>query len=97
MPQKADAEWRRIAEGAKPRPRRRARGPCRPWASIMPPRRPLPRCRRSPKLNIGYFMIAEAIFVGIAETVRAMARRGWTGGRGEAGKRGMIIGIGLRT
>ena len=41
-------------------------------ASIMRPRR---RSRALPEimeLNIGYYMIGEALFVGLAETVRTM-------------------------
>jgi pyridoxine 5-phosphate synthase len=39
------------------------------------------------ELNIGYFMIGEAIFVGLAETVRAM-RGAMDRGRGRAGSKG---------
>jgi len=68
---KADAEWRRIVEGAK---LARAAGlevhaghgldyATAEAIAALP---------EIAELNIGYFMIGEAIFVGIAETVRAM-------------------------
>jgi pyridoxine 5-phosphate synthase len=68
---KADAEWRRIAEGAK-----LARG-----AGLevhaghgldYATAEAIAALPEIAELNIGYFMIGEAIFVGIAETVRAM-------------------------
>ena len=69
--EKADAEWRRIVEGAK---LARAAGlevhaghgldyATAEAIAALP---------EIAELNIGYFMIGEAIFVGIAETVRAM-------------------------
>jgi pyridoxine 5-phosphate synthase len=68
---KADAEWRRIVEGAE---LARAAGlevhaghgldyATAEAIAALP---------EIAELNIGYFMIGEAIFVGIAETVRAM-------------------------
>ena len=45
------------------------------------------------ELNIGYYMIGEALFVGLAETVRAM-RAAMDRGRATSKARGMIIGIG---
>jgi len=78
---KADAEWRRIAEGAK---LARAAGlevhaghgldyATAEAIAALP---------EIAELNIGYFMIGEAIFVGIAETVRAM-RAAMDRGRGK--------------
>jgi pyridoxine 5-phosphate synthase len=70
-PAKADAEWQRIVAGAR---LARAAGlevhaghgldyATAETISALP---------EIAELNIGYFMIGEAIFVGIAETVRAM-------------------------
>ena len=41
-------------------------------ASIMRPRRRSPALPEIVELNIGYYMIGEALFVGLGETVRAM-------------------------
>jgi pyridoxine 5-phosphate synthase len=68
---KAEAEWRRIAEGA-----RLARaaglevhaGHGLDYATAET----IAALPEIAELNIGYFMIGEAIFVGLAETVRAM-------------------------
>jgi pyridoxine 5-phosphate synthase len=68
---KADAEWQRIADGA-----RLARtaglevhaGHGLDYATAET----IAALPEIAELNIGYFMIGEAVFVGIAETVRAM-------------------------
>ena len=89
---KAEAEWQRIAAGAK---LARAAGlevhaghgldyATAETIAALP---------EIAELNIGYYMIGEAIFVGIGETVRAM-RAAMDARPPEAGKRGMIIGIG---
>ena len=73
--------------------RRRRRWPARPasrsmpaMASIMRPPSRSRRCREIVELNIGYYMIGEALFVGLGETVRAM-RAAMDRGRGKiAGK-----------
>ena len=62
----------------------------------MRPRRRSRRCREIVELNIGYYMIGEAMFVGLAETVRAM-RAAMDRGRARLSDRAgtrMIIGIG---
>ena len=46
------------------------------------------------ELNIGHFMIGEALFVGLAETVRAMRAAMDRGAQESGGQRAMIIGIG---
>src|SRR5258707_6670442 len=68
---KADAEWRRIAEGAK---LARAAG-LEVHAGHGLDYATAEKIATLPEiaeLNIGYYMIGEAIFVGISETVRAM-------------------------
>jgi pyridoxine 5-phosphate synthase len=83
---KADAEWQRIVEGAR---LARAAGlevhaghgldyATAETISALP---------EIAELNIGYFMIGEAIFVGLAETVRAM-RAAMDRGRGKLEKAG---------
>ena len=46
------------------------------------------------ELNIGYFMIGEALFVGLGETVRQMRAAMDRGRKARAAGRPMIIGIG---
>ena len=80
--EKAGAEWQRIVAGAK---LARAAGlevhaghgldyATAETISALP---------EIAELNIGYFMIGEAIFVGVAETVRAM-RAAMDRGRGRS-------------
>ena len=60
------------------RRRRRARGQerdraaCRAWPDLRQCRCRSPRSRRSRELNIGHFLIGEAIFDGLAPVVRRM-------------------------
>ena len=68
-------------------------------ASITRPRRRSPSVPEIVELNIGYYMIGEALFVGLGETVRTM-RAAMDRGRANLGNprepdgQGMIIGIG---
>ena len=52
-------------------------------ASTTTPRGSSPRLPQIVELNIGHFLIGEAIFVGLAETVKAM-RVAMTEGRAAA-------------
>src|SRR5713226_7919489 len=68
---KADAEWRRIAEGARLGRAAGLEGHAghgHDYATAET----IAGLPEIAELNIGYYMIGEAIFVGIAETVRTM-------------------------
>ncbi len=76
---KAASEWQRIVTGAalaKSAGLEVHAG----HASITPPPRPS-RAPEIMELNIGYYMIGEALFVGLGETVRRCAPR-WRGAGG---------------
>ena len=62
-------------------------------ASITPPPRRSPRCREIVELNIGHFLVGEAVFAGLAEAVKRM-RAAMDRGRAAAAVARMIIGLG---
>ena len=89
---KADAEWQRIVKGAA---LARAAG-LEVHAGHGLDYRTAETIAGLPEiaeLNIGYYMIGEALFVGLGETVRAM-RSAMDRGRARLEDPGMIIGIG---
>ena len=91
---KADAEWQRIVEGA--RLARSAGLEVHAGHGLdYETAETISGLPEIAELNIGYFMIGEAIFVGLGETVRAM-RSAMDRGRKQLDERGqgMIIGIG---
>jgi pyridoxine 5-phosphate synthase len=95
---KAEAEWQRIGEGAKLRARPAWRS-MPATASIMQTAETIAALPEIVELNIGYFMIGEALFVGLGDDRRAM-RAAMDRGRAPVPEsarereQGMIIGIG---
>ena len=68
----AAAEWQRIRDGARAGQERWASKSMPATASITPPRRPIAALPQIVELNIGHFLIGEAVFAGLAETVKLM-------------------------
>ena len=70
----AKAEWQRIRDGAQLARAPRPRSPCRPRPRLRRPPRRSPALPEIVELNIGHFLIGEAVFVGLAERDQHHAR-----------------------
>ena len=89
----ADAEWRRIREGAQLAKQPRARGPCRSWPRLRQRRDHRRACRRSSSSTSAIFWSAKRCSSGSTKRSRPCAAP-WIAAAPGPGHAAMILGIG---